>query len=133
MAAILSQGFLGAFLILALGILLALLCAGLPRLGSLGETPAGQGPGLTREPAPVVPSGEAAPAPAPAPEVLAAPAAAVEEESLVAAAIALALNLYQGEMGAAVPEPTPPAGGSSPWALSGRWQAMQNRSLRQKR
>jgi len=131
MAAILSQGFLGAFLILALGILLALLCAGLPRLASLGETPASKGPGLPREPASVVPSGEAAAAPAQ--EVLPAPGAAGEEESLVAAAIALALNLYQGEMGTAAPEPTPPAGGSSPWALSGRWQAMQNRYLRQKR
>ena len=129
MAAILSQGFLGASLILALGILLTLLGAGLPRLASLGETPASKGPGLPREPASVVPPGEAAAAP----EVLPAPAAAGEEESLVAAAIALALNLYQGEMGAAAPEPTPPAGGSSPWALSGRWQAMQNRYLRQKR
>jgi len=132
MALILGQGFLGAFLILVLGVLLALFCAGLPRLASLWEGPKTREGSLLREPA-VAPSREAPVAAAPRAEAPATRAEAAAEESLVAAAIALALSLYETETAASSLEPPLPGGGASPWVTSGRWQAMQARHSRQKR
>jgi hypothetical protein len=131
MPAILAQGFLGAALILVLGVALALLCAGLPRLASLGEGPGTARVGLPGESPPAVPLREAPSAPAPQPE--AAPAGAEAEEALVAAAVALALSLYQEETAAASQEALPPAAATSPWVMAGRWQAMQARQRMQTR
>lgn len=123
MASILGQAFLGALLILLLGVLLTLMCAWLPRLASRWETPEIRRAALPQEPAALAAS-------AARPE--AGTAEAEPEESLVAAAIALALSLYQ--TGAAVAqEPSMAAGAPSPWALAGRWQAMQARYHMQKR
>ncbi len=133
MPAILAQGFLGAALILVLGVALALLCAGLPRLASLGEGPGTARVGLPGESPPAVPLREAPPAPAPRPEAAPAPAGAEAEEALVAAAVALALSLYQEETAAASQEALPPAAATSPWVMAGRWQAMQARQRMQTR
>lgn len=129
MAPILGQAFLGALLILLLGVLLTLMCAWLPRLASRWETPEIRRAALPQEPA-AMPLREALEASAPRPE--AGTAAAEPEESLVAAAIALALSLYQTEA-AVAQEPSMAAGAPSPWALAGRWQAMQARYHVQKR
>jgi hypothetical protein len=135
MATILGQALLGASLILLLGVLLALGCAWLPRLASRWETPGIRGAGLPQEPTLAGPLPEASGALAPRPEAGPAPAEAEPEESLVAAAIALALSLFQEEAAAVAGAQGPPtaAGAVSPWAMSGRWQAMQARYQMQKR
>jgi hypothetical protein len=137
---ILGSGVLGVMAILILGGLLALSALYLPRLLKLGEAGLegrwGMGemePGLF-EPAEPVPSQEVErPAPAPPPrEPLAARIGTAPDDPLLAAAIGLALSLYQQEQRPARQAETAiPAG--SPWALSGRWQAMQARINVQKR
>lgn len=131
-AQILGSGVLGVAAILILGGLLALGAYYLPQLLKLGEAAGLEGKwglgepgaGLLRqaEPAPVLPPREP----------LAARLGAGEEDDLVAAAIALALSLYQTES----PPPrqvVSAAAGGSPWAWSGRWQAMQARLQRQQK
>jgi hypothetical protein len=131
-----GQAFLGASLILLLGVLLALAAAWLPRLASLWETPAAREGGLPAEEAPVraMPTREA-PLGAGTPlEVAPSPPPTAEgEETLLAAAVALALSFYEGEAGTAWREPSPAPGGATPWSLSGRLSAMQARQRLQKR
>ncbi|MDD2900991.1 MAG: hypothetical protein PHU44_00980 [Syntrophales bacterium] len=137
---VLSAGVLGVVAILILGGLLALSAAFLPRLLKLeefgGETKWGMGgktePGEPREtvagpeeekPAPVLPPWE---------PLAARLVTAEEEEDLVAAAIALALSLHQQEA-SPVREAAATFTTGSPWAMSGRWQAMQARLNRQQK
>lgn len=137
---ILGAGVLGVVVILVLGGLLALSAVYLPRILRLGE--AGlegrwgmgelePGPFEQAEPVPS-PEGER-PAPTlPPREPLAARLGTAAEEPLVAAAIALALSLYQQEQ-RPVRQVDSAFRAGSPWALSGRWQAMQARINRQMR
>jgi hypothetical protein len=123
MMPMLWSAFLGVWLILLLGLMLALVARQLPRI--LPRT------GLKEiSSAPSRPQQERTPSTATL-ETGPAPMAALPEDSLVAAAIALALSLYQGEADR-LPPPLVSPGGSS-WALAGRWQAMQSRLNLQKR
>jgi len=137
---ILWSGLLGLLAILAMGGLLALGAFYLPRFWRQGATgpEAGwglgqMGPGLfaPAEPAPG-PAPERPPVVLPPREPLAQRLAAPPEEPLLAAAISLALALYQQQQRAA-PDTGPIPAPGSPWAWSGRWQAMQDRLQRQKR
>jgi hypothetical protein len=126
-----GQAFLGASLILLLGVLLALAAAGLPRLAARWEGPGAGERDLLAEAAPsrAMPPVEAPAMPGARPGAAPpAPVPAAEEEALIAAAVALALSLYQGEAGGPQREPLPTPGGASPWALSGRLGAMQART-----
>ena len=136
---VLGAGVLGVVAILILGGLLALSAAFLPRLLQLeefaGETKWGlggkAGPEERGETVPT-PEGER-PAPVlPPREPLAARLGTPTEDNLVAAAIALALNLYQQERSPVRAGATTITAGS-PWAMSGRWQAMQARLNRQQK
>jgi hypothetical protein len=135
---ILGSGFWGLVAILVLGGLLALSAALLPRILKHGDA----GPvarwglgepgssGLT-EPAPSQEMDRPAPV-LPPREPLADRLGSAADEPLLAAAIGLALTLYQQEPVRVVGVQATTAAGS-PWALSGRWQAMQARLNRQKR
>jgi len=136
----LGSGVLGVVAILILGGLLALSALYFPRLLKLGEAGfegrwgMGElGPGAFEQTEPVsAPEWDRTSPVLPPREPLANRIGSVPDDPLVAAAIALALSLYQQEhrparqMEAALP-------GGSPWALSGRWQAMQARINMQKR
>ena len=135
---VLGAGVLGVVAILVWGGLLGLGTGLLPLLFKDGD--GGQEPGWDLGPAAALEPG-AAPAPAaqersapvlPPREPLAARMGGAGEESLVAAAIALALSLYQAEARPVLAAETAPRVGS-PWALSGRWQAMQARLNRQQK
>ncbi|MBI4642951.1 MAG: hypothetical protein HY790_11150 [Deltaproteobacteria bacterium] len=137
---IIGAGVLGVVVILVLGGLLALSAVYLPRLLRLGEAGLegkwGMGemePGLFEQAEPVPPPERERPAPVlPPREPLAARLGTGPEEPLLAAAIALALTLDQQEQRPVRQAETAlPVG--SPWALSGRWQAMQARINMQKR
>jgi len=122
----------GLAALLVSGAVLALMAPLLPRL--LGWWEQREAARLGLEPvAPVLPAREktAAPegplpgplAPEFPPPLAAATPVAAAEEPLVAAAIALALTLFQEEQ-----QPAPAAAaGPSPWALAGRWLAMERR------
>jgi hypothetical protein len=135
---ILGSGVWGLVAILVLGGLLAWSAILLPRVlrygdagpvarWSLGE-PGSSGP--TPPPAPPEVERPAPTLPPRAP--LAARLGTAADEPLLAAAIGLALTLYQQEPVRVVGVQAVAAGGS-PWALAGRWQAMQARINRQKR
>jgi hypothetical protein len=135
---ILGPGIWGLVAILVLGGLLALSAALLPRILKYGDA----GPvarwglgepgssGLT-EPAPPREVDRPGPVP-PSREPLADRLGSAAEEPLLAAAIGLALTFYQQEPVRVVGVQAT-AAPASPWALSGRWQAMQARLNRQKR
>lgn len=137
---ILWSGILGIVAILVLGGLLALSAVYLPRVLKQGEAGADAGWGLGRmESGPFAPAEPASsperdrpPVVLPPREPLAQRLAATPEEPELAAAIGLALALYQQGQRPAPASGTRPRPGS-PWALSGRWQAMQDRLNRQKR
>jgi hypothetical protein len=135
---ILGAGVLGLVAVLAMGGLLALSAALFPRIlregdagpvarWSLGE-PGSLGP---TGPAPL-PAMERTAPPLPPREPFANRLGIAPEEPLLAAAIGLALTLYQQEPVRIVGVQAAASGGS-PWALSGRWQAMQARINMRKR
>lgn len=130
MGDILLQQAMGLALLLVFGGLLAALAGVLPRLVNRWEgPPEPRGVGLA-EPPPLPEGRQAAPQPSPRET---APTPAPEEDALLAAAVGLALALYHQEVQA--PEAGAPAPGreASPWALAGRWQAMQRRLDAQQR
>ncbi|MEW6660679.1 MAG: hypothetical protein AB1424_18715 [Thermodesulfobacteriota bacterium] len=135
---ILGAGVLGLLAILAMGGLLAWSATLLPRIlrygdagpvapWSLGE-PGSFGPNAPAAP----PAEEGTVSTLPPREPLASRLGTAAPDPLLAAAIGLALTLYQQEPVRIVGVQAAAAGGS-PWALSGRWQAMQARLNRQKR
>ena len=136
-AEILGAGVLGVLAILVFGGLLALAAVFLPRLFKYGEAGAqgkwglGPGPFHQEEPEPS-PEMERPTSTLPPREPLASRLGTAPEDALLAAAIGLALTLYQQERTPAL-APAVASRTASPWALSGRWQAMQARLNRQKR
>jgi|GEM_PF-2420703 hypothetical protein len=135
---ILAAGVLGLVAILVMGGLLALSATLLPRILRYGDTgPVARWslgePGSSGPNAQAPPPGEERTAPTlPPREPLASRLGTAPEEPLLAAAIGLALTLYQQQPVRILGVQAAGAGGS-PWALSGRWQAMQARLNRQKR
>jgi hypothetical protein len=134
---ILGSGVLGMLAILVLGGLLVLCALFLPRFLRQGEAGAeakwGLGPGPFNQGEPELSQETAGPGPAlPPKEPLAGRLGTAPEDPFLAAAIALALTLYQQERTPAL-APAAASRAASPWALSGRWQAMQARLNRQKR
>jgi len=128
---------LGVLAILVFGGLLALAAVLLPRFLRQGEAGAegkwGLGPGPFNHGEPEFSQEEERPAATlPPREPLAGRLGTAPEDPLLAAAVSLALTLYQQERTLA-PAPAAVSGAASPWALSGRWQAMQARLNRQKR
>lgn len=117
-------------LLLLWGGLLALVTVLLPRVLDYFEpaplsAPLGVPP--RERPAPAVPAPAPPPEPPPAPEVLPVRIAAPVEDPALAAAVGLALALF---LRGAVPAgelPPAPGGPGNIWALSGRWQIMQQR------
>jgi hypothetical protein len=134
---ILGAGVLGVAVILLLGGLLALSAILLPRLlkyeeggpearWSLGPGPFDQADSVPRQEveraAPILPPREP----------LASRLGTAPDDPMLAVAIGLALTLCQQEQ-TQVPVMAAASRAASPWALSGRWQAMQARLNRQKR
>lgn len=136
-AEILGASVLGVLAILVFGGLLALAAVFLPQFWRQGEAGAGGkwglGPGPFNHGDGATSQEGEGPAPTlPPREPLASRLGTAPEDPLLAAAIGLALTLYQQER-ALAPVPAPASRAASPWALSGRWQAMQARLNRQKR
>jgi len=136
-AEILGAGVLGVLAILVFGGLLALAAVFLPQFLRQGEAGAegrwGLGPGPFNHGEPEFSQEVDRPAPTlPPREPLASRLGTAPEDALLAAAIGLALTLYQQERTPAL-APAVASRAASPWALSGRWQAMQARLNRQKR
>jgi len=135
---ILSAGVLGLAAILALGGLLAWSGTLLPRILQPGDAAplsrwSLEEPGsfALTDAAPLEEKERPALA-LPPREPLASRLGTAADEPLLAAAIGLALTLSQQEPVQVLGIQAPGAGGS-PWALSGRWQAMQARINMQKR
>jgi alkanesulfonate monooxygenase SsuD/methylene tetrahydromethanopterin reductase-like flavin-dependent oxidoreductase (luciferase family) len=130
MTDILLKGLLAFSLLVFVGSLLALVATLLPGLLERLEPDLGEGPlGLEREPS-RFPEISVQPPPvreAPAPVFAASP-----EEPALAAAIAVALTLYleEGKRTREFRGRTPVG---NPWAVAGRWQAMQARLQGRKR
>ncbi len=130
---VLVQGcLLGLAVLVGWGLLLAWAAALLPRFLTRWEAapePRALPPRELNSPAPS-PRGleEALPPPGLRGPLAAAFRAPAPEDPMVVAAIALALTLYQEELARSQGPPPPPGREApSPWALSGRWQAMQAR------
>jgi hypothetical protein len=130
MADIFLKGLTGFSLLLLVGSLLALVATLLPGVLERLDPGWGEGAaGLKREP---FQTSETAVQPLPMRESPASRLAAPQAEPSLAAAIALALTLHLEEgQRIAAPSGRPP--GANPWALAGRWQAMQGRLQGRKR
>lgn len=136
---LLWQTLLGFGMLLLWGGLLAVVTLLVPRILDYLEpaplsAPLGVGPRERPVPAPPEPSPVSEPPRAPAAEPARPKVMVPTEDPALAAAVAVALALYlegSPEAPAAFPPPTGAPG--NVWALSGRWQAMQQRRDLRKR